>query len=255
MRLSLASWNVNGLRACVTKGFMDFVKQNDFDIIGVQETKMLPEQANFDFTEAGYRAYWHSAEKKGYSGTLTLSKEEPLEVIRGMDFKEADAEGRVLTLGFRDFYFVNVYAPNAKSELERLDYRIEWQDAFCAHLNNLKSKKPVIVCGDLNVAHNEIDLKHPKRNTESAGFTPREREKMTELLASGFADTFRLLYPDKKDAYTWWSFIGNTRERNVGWRIDYFLVSPELEQGVKDALIYDWVYGSDHCPVGLELEI
>ena len=253
MRLSFASWNVNGLRACVKKGFIDFIDARDFDMVGLQEIKMLPEQADFSF--GGYNAAWHPAEKKGYSGTLTLSKEMPLSVIKGTESDLEDDEGRVLTLEFPGLFFVNVYTPNSKDELKRLDYRMEWQDAFKSFLNGLAAKKHVIVCGDLNVAHREIDLKHPKTNVNHAGFTPQEREKMTELVESGFIDSFRLLYPDKNDAYTWWSFIGNTRERNVGWRIDYFLVSESLRNSVKDALIYNMVFGSDHCPVGLELEI
>jgi len=249
MKLSLASWNVNGLRACMTKGFMSFL-DNDFDIIGLQETKMHPDQADFSFP--GYFEYWNSAEKKGYSGTLVLSRKEPISVTYGMDIPQHDTEGRIITLEFEKFFFINVYTPNSKRELLRLPYRMEWEDAFRAYIKGLS--KPVIVCGDLNVAHTQIDLTHPKSNTKSAGFTPQERAKMSELLASGHIDTFRYLYPDKKEAYTWWSYIGQAREKNVGWRIDYFLVSDVLAPCIKDATIYPHVFGSDHCPVGLVLE-
>lgn len=253
MPLSLVSWNVNGLRACMGKGFMDFINENDFDVIGLQETKMQPEQA--DFTFPGYHIYWNSAEKKGYSGTLALTKAEPLSVSYGMGIAEHDREGRIIALEFPAYYFVTVYTPNSKRELLRLDYRMEWEDAFRAYLHGLSAQKPVVVCGDLNVAHTEIDLKHPKSNVKNAGFTPQEREKMSTLLDSGYIDTFRLLYPDKRDAYTWWSFMAQARTKNVGWRIDYFLVSGTLREQVRDALIYDRVMGSDHCPVGLLLEI
>lgn len=253
MMLSMASWNVNGLRACMGKGFMDFVNGQGFDIIGLQETKMRPEQADFEFPS--YHAYWNSADKKGYSGTLVLSKKEPLSVAYGMALPEHDTEGRVVTLEFPAFYFVTVYTPNSQHGLLRLDYRMAWEDAFRAFLGGLSEKKPVVVCGDLNVAHQEIDLKHPKANVKNAGFTPQEREKMTALLDSGLVDTFRHVYPDKKDAYTWWSYMAQARTKNVGWRIDYFLVSKALQAAVKDALIYDSVLGSDHCPVGLVLDI
>ena len=249
--LKLASWNVNGLRACMNKGFMDFLNNGDFDIIGLQETKMQKAQAEFNF--AGYNEYWNAAEKKGYSGTLVLSKETPLSVKNGIGIEEHDNEGRVITLEFEKYCFVTVYTPNSKHELLRLDYRMRWEDAFREYLNNLN--KPVILCGDLNVAHKEIDLKNPKTNTKNAGFTPQEREKMTALLSSGFVDTFRHLYPDKKDVYTWWAYFGKARERNVGWRIDYFIVSEALRPAVREAMIYPEVLGSDHCPVGVHLEL
>lgn len=248
--MNLISWNVNGLRACMTKGFMDFIESDDFDIIGIQETKMQPEQADFSFP--GYHAFWNSAEKKGYSGTLVLSKKEPLSVKNGMGIEEHDNEGRIITLEFEKFFFITVYTPNSKRELLRLDYRMRWEDDFRAFLGAFK--KPVILCGDLNVAHKEIDLKNPKANTNNAGFTPQEREKMTHLLASGFADTFRHLYPDKTDAYSWWSYMGKAREKNVGWRIDYFLVSENLRPAIREATIHDKVWGSDHCPVGAVIE-
>lgn len=249
MGIKMASWNVNGLRACMTKGFMSFLDNNDFDIIGLQETKMMPEQADFEFPN--YNVYWNSAEKKGYSGTLVLSKEEPLKVTYGMGIEEHDKEGRIIALEFETFYFITVYTPNSKRELLRLNYRMEWEDAFRAYLNSFD--KPVVVCGDLNVAHKEIDLKNPKTNTKNAGFTPEERAKMTELLASGYVDTYRNMYPDKTDAYTWWSYMGQARTKNVGWRIDYFLVSEILKTKIVDASIHPDVHGSDHCPVGLIL--
>jgi exodeoxyribonuclease-3 len=247
----MISWNVNGLRACVKNGFMDFFNGGDFDIVGLQEIKMLPEQADFSF--AGYNAFWNSAEKKGYSGTLVLSKKEPLSVTYGMGIDEHDREGRIIALEFEKFFFVTVYTPNSKRELLRLDYRMVWENDFREYLN--KFNKPVVVCGDLNVAHKEIDIKNPKANVKNAGFTPQEREKMTELLASGFVDTFRHLYPDKKDAYSWWSYMGGARGRNVGWRLDYFLVSDALKKNIRDATILPEIFGSDHCPVGLKLEV
>jgi len=249
--MKLASWNVNGLRACMTKGFMDFITNNDFDIIGLQEIKMLQEQADFEFP--GYHVFWNSAEKKGYSGTLVLSKQTPLQVIYGMGIPEHDNEGRIITLEFDNFYFTTVYTPNSKRELLRLPYRMEWEDAFRAFLHSFD--KPVVICGDLNVAHKEIDLKNPKTNTKNAGFTPEERAKMTELLDSGFVDTYRTMYPDKTDAYTWWSYFGQSRAKNVGWRIDYFLVSENIKDIVQTAEIYPDVHGSDHCPVGLTLSL
>ncbi len=249
--MNLASWNVNGLRACMGKGFMDFINANDFDIIGVQETKMQKEQASFDFP--GYHAYWNSAEKKGYSGTLALSRREPLSVKYGMGIEQHDTEGRVITLEFDGFYFITVYTPNSQRELLRLDYRMAWEDVFREYVNGFN--KPVIICGDLNVAHKEIDLTHPKANVKNAGFTPQEREKMTQLLATGFTDTFRLLYPEKTAAYTWWSFVTRGREKNVGWRIDYFLTNGNITEKIQDAVIYDKVMGSDHCPVGLTVKL
>jgi len=250
--LKLASWNVNGLRACMNKGFMDFLV-HDFDIVGLQETKMQPEQADFQFP--GYHVYWNSAIKKGYSGTLVLSKHEPVDVSYDMGIAEHDNEGRIITLEFDDFYFVTVYTPNSKRELLRLDYRMQWEDDFRGYLNALRRKKPVVVCGDLNVAHEEIDLKNPKSNVKNAGFTPEERAKMTELLAAGYVDTYRHLNPAQEGAYTWWSYMGQSRAKNVGWRIDYFLVSDNLTGNVKDAMIYPQVMGSDHCPVGVVLEM
>ena len=247
----MASWNVNGLRSCMGKGFMDFLEAGDFDIIGLQEIKMLKEQANFNF--AGYHDFWNSAEKKGYSGTLVLSKVEPISVKTGMDIEEHDREGRIVALEFEKFWFVNVYTPNAQRELVRLEYRLRWERDFSAWLSALG--KPVVLCGDLNVAHTEIDLKNPKTNTKNAGFSPQERQAMTDLLATGYVDTFRELYPDKLHAYTWWSYIGGARARNAGWRIDYFVVSEALRGGIKEALIYPDVHGSDHCPVGLVLGI
>ena len=249
-KLFMASWNVNGLRACMNKGFMNFL-DNDFDIIGLQETKMQPEQATFEFP--GYHVFWNSAVKKGYSGTLVLSKERPLSVSNGMGIDEHDNEGRIIALEFDRYYFITVYTPNSQRGLMRLDYRMKWEDDFLAYLNNFN--KPVVVCGDLNVAHKEIDLKNPKSNVKNAGFTPEEREKMTNLLATGYVDTFRHLFPEKVDAYTWWSYMSQARQKNIGWRIDYFLVSEGLKNNIKDALIYPDIMGSDHCPVGLRLEL
>jgi len=246
----MASWNVNGLRACMNKGFMDFFNNNSYDIIGLQETKMQPEQADFELP--GYHIFWNSAEKKGYSGTLLLSKEKPLNVTYGMGIEEHDKEGRIICAEYEKFYFITIYTPNSKRELLRLDYRMQWEDAFRTYLHSFS--KPVIVCGDLNVAHKEIDLKNPKTNTKNAGFTPEERAKMTELLNSGFVDTFRHLYPDKTDAYSWWSYMGQARAKNVGWRIDYFLVTENLQDYIKEAIIHPEVMGSDHCPVSLQLE-
>jgi len=253
MKLNLASWNVNGLRACMNKGFMEFITGNNFDIIGLQETKMQPDQADFEFP--GYHTFWNSAEKKGYSGTLVLSKEKPIDVTYGMGIEEHDKEGRIICAEYDKFYFITVYTPNSKRELLRLDYRMQWEDAFRTYLNELVKRKPVIVCGDLNVAHKEIDLKNPKSNVKNAGFTPEERAKMTELLSAGYIDTFRHLYPDKLNAYSWWSYMGQARTKNVGWRIDYFLVSENLKSTVREATILPDVMGSDHCPVGVVLEV
>ena len=227
---------------------MDFLA-HDFDIVALQETKMHPNQA--DFTFPGYHAFWNAAEKKGYSGTLVLTKEKPLSVTNGMNIPEHDNEGRVITLAFPDFYFVNVYTPNAQRELARLDYRMTWEDDFRAFL--CAFDKPVVVCGDLNVAHREIDLKNPKSNKNNAGFTPQEREKMTQLLHAGFTDSFRHLHPGTTGAYTWWSYMGKSREKNTGWRIDYFLVSDAWKNRITEAKIYPEVMGSDHCPIGLVL--
>ncbi|MCL2203862.1 MAG: exodeoxyribonuclease III [Defluviitaleaceae bacterium] len=246
--MHMISWNVNGLRACMNKGFMDFLGRG-FDVVALQETKMHPSQANFTFQ--GYHDYWNAAEKKGYSGTLVLSKEKPLCVTYGMGIPAHDNEGRIITLEYPDFFLVNIYTPNSQRALARLEYRMAWEDDFRAFLRGFK--KPVIICGDLNVAHKEIDLKNPKSNANNAGFTPQERGKMTELLAEGYLDTFRHLYPDKPDAYTWWSYMGQSRAKNVGWRIDYFLASEGLRSRIHEAEIYPEVMGSDHCPVGLVL--
>ncbi len=250
--MKLISWNVNGLRACMNKGFKDFMDSVDADIFCVQETKMQREQATFVFE--GYEEYWNSAEKKGYSGTAVFSKTKPLSVSYGLGIEEHDKEGRVITAEFQDFYLVNVYTPNAQRGLERLDYRMVWEDVFRRYVKELDEKKPVIICGDLNVAHNEIDLKNFKTNVGNAGFTYEERGKMTELLASGFVDSFRYLYPDKTGAYSWWSYMFKAREKNAGWRIDYFIVSKKLADRIEDAVIYPEVMGSDHCPVGLLLK-
>lgn len=250
--MKLISWNVNGLRACITKGFYDFFQQENADIFCLGETKMQPEQAQIE--TPGYFQYWNSAVKKGYSGVAIFSKKEALSVTYGLGIEEHDQEGRVITLEFEDFFLVNVYTPNSKDGLLRLDYRMIWEDEFRKHLNKLDKIKPVIVCGDMNVAHKEIDLKNPKTNRRNAGFTDEERGKMTELLESGFTDTFRYLYPDKTDAYSWWSYRMKAREKNVGWRIDYFLTSQRLNDKIEDALIYSEVLGSDHCPVGLILK-
>ena len=251
--MKLISWNVNGLRACVNKGFTDFLAVADADVFSVQETKMQREQAEFVFE--GYEEYWNSAEKKGYSGTAVFSKTKPLSVTYGLGIEEHDKEGRVITAEYEHFYLVNVYTPNAQRELTRLDYRMVWEDEFRKYVCALDEKKPVIICGDLNVAHNEIDLKNFKTNVGNAGFTYEERGKMTELLAAGFVDSFRYLYPDKTGAYSWWSYMFKAREKNAGWRIDYFLVSQKLADKIKDAVIYPEVMGSDHCPVGLILDI
>ena len=249
--MKLISWNVNGLRACMNKGFMDFFMAEKPDICCIQETKMQPEQADFELE--GYEIYWNSADKKGYSGTAVFSKIKAESVRINLDQPEHGNEGRVITLDYGDFYLVNVYAPNSQRGLMRLDYRMSWQDDFRLHLKSLDEKKPVIVCGDLNVAHQEIDLKNPRSNHKNAGFSPQEREKMTELLDSGFIDSFRYLYPDQTGAYTWWSYMFNAREKNVGWRIDYFLVSERIKEQIQKAEIYSQVMGSDHCPVGLEI--
>ena len=250
--MKLISWNVNGLRACLGKGFLDFVQAEQPDILALQETKMQPEQASFDLP--GYTMWFNSAEKKGYSGTAVFAKEQPLSVTFGMGIEEHDHEGRIITLEYPGFYFVTVYTPNSQDGLRRLGYRMAWEDAFLAYLKGLDGQKPVIVCGDLNVAHQEIDIKNPKSNRMNAGFTDEERAKMTVLLNSGFADTFRRLYPDARDRYSWWSYRFHARENNAGWRIDYFLVSERLMGKVRDSLILSDVYGSDHCPVALLTE-
>lgn len=250
--MKLISWNVNGLRACMTKGFADFLTDANPDVICLQETKMQREQADFAFP--GYHEYWYSAEKKGYSGTAIFTKQEPLNVSYGLGIEEHDHEGRVITAEYADFYLVCVYVPNSKDGLLRLDYRMVWEDAFRAYVTRLDQSKPVIICGDLNVAHKEIDLKNPKTNTRNAGFTIEERDKLSALLAAGFIDSFRHKYPDLKDAYSWWSYRFKAREKNSGWRIDYFLVSQKLEQRIAEAEILNQVFGSDHCPVLLELK-
>ena len=249
--MKLISWNVNGLRACMNKGFMEFFNAVDADVFCIQESKMHRDQAEFDFS--GYYEYWNSAEKKGYSGVAIFSKQEPLSVSYDMGIAHHDKEGRIITAEYSDFYLVNVYTPNSKRELERLAYRMEWEDDFRAFLKALESKKPIIVCGDLNVAHKEIDLKNPKTNRRNAGFTDEEREKMSQLLDSGFTDTYRHFYPEKQGAYTWWSYMGKARANNTGWRIDYFLCSKGLDSRLKSASIYPEILGSDHCPVGLEI--
>lgn len=251
--MKLISWNVNGLRACMKKGFEDFFKESDADIFCVQETKL--QEGQIDFCPEGYECYWNYAEKKGYSGTAVFTKKKPLEVVYGIGIDEHDHEGRVITLEYEDFYFVTVYTPNSQSELARLDYRMRWEDAFRDYLKELDAHKPVIVTGDMNVAHEEIDLKNPKTNKKNAGFTQEERDKFTELLDVGFVDSFRYFYPDKTGAYSWWSYRFKAREKDAGWRIDYFVVSERIKEQMKDALIYKEVMGSDHCPVGLEIEI
>ena len=250
--MKLISWNVNGLRACMNKGFQDFLAQSEADIFCVQETKMQRGQAEFDFS--GYEEYWNSAIKKGYAGTAIFTKIKPLSVSYDMGIEEHDQEGRIITAEFADFYLVNVYTPNSQRELARLDYRMQWEDAFRSYVKMKKKKKPVIICGDLNVAHKEIDLKNHKTNHRNAGFTDEERAKMTELLDEGFLDSFRYLYPDKEGIYTWWSYMFKAREKNAGWRIDYFVVSNRLAEKIADSLIYTDVMGSDHCPVGLILK-
>ena len=250
--MKLISWNVNGLCACMNKGFQDFLANSEADIFCVQETKMQKGQAEFDFS--GYEEYWNSAEKKGYSGTAIFTKIKPLSVSYDIGIAEHDQEGRVITAEFDDFYLVNVYTPNSQRELARLDYRMQWEDAFRSYIKQLDEKKPVIICGDLNVAHKEIDLKNFKTNHKNAGFTDEERAKMTELLEAGFTDSFRYLYPDKEGIYTWWSYMFKAREKNAGWRIDYFVVSNRLADRISDSLIYTDIMGSDHCPVGLILK-
>ena len=251
--MKLVSWNVNGIRAVLTKGFEDFFKKIDADIFCIQETKCQEGQVELEFD--GYKSYWNSAEKKGYSGTAIFTKKEPLSVKYGIGIEEHDKEGRVITLEFDNFYMVDIYTPNSKRELERLDYRQIWEDEIRKYLLGLDKVKPVIMCGDLNVAHKEIDLKNPKTNTHNAGFTIEERNKMTQLLDAGFIDTFRYLYPDKPDCYSWWSYMRKAREKNVGWRIDYFIVSDRIKNKIKEASIYQDVMGSDHCPVGLEIDM
>lgn len=250
--MKIVSWNVNGLRACMGKGFAEAFGRLDADIFCVQETKMQEGQADIDF--AGYSQYWNSARKKGYSGTAVFTRKKPVSESFGIGIPEHDDEGRVITLEFDPFYLVNVYTPNSQRGLVRLDYRMDWEEAFRGYVTGLDSRKPVIICGDMNVAHEEIDLKNPKTNVGNAGFSPEEREKMTELLDAGFADTFRTLYPDKTGSYTWWSYMFHAREHNAGWRIDYFLVSQRLRDSVVDSTIHSDIMGSDHCPVSLDID-
>ena len=255
--MKLISWNVNGLRAVITKGFQDFFDKIDADIFCLQETKIQEEQIDDNIKNIfkDYYSYWNSAEKKGYSGTAIFSKQKPISVKYGIGIEEHDKEGRVITLEFEKFYMVNCYTPNSKRELERLEYRMIWEDEFRKYLLKLNENKPVIICGDLNVAHKEIDLKNPKSNRRNAGFTDEERDKMTKLLNAGFTDTFRYLYPDKAEMYSWWSYMFKAREKNAGWRIDYFIVSKSIEKKIKESYIFTQVLGSDHCPVGLDIDI
>lgn len=250
--MKLISWNVNGLRACVTKGFLDFFREVDADVFCLQETKLQAGQIELELP--GYYQYWNSAVKKGYSGTAVFSKKEPLSVSYGIGIEQHDQEGRVITLEFSDFFVVTVYTPNSQEGLVRLDYRMRWEEDFLAYLKKLEQKKPVVFCGDLNVAHREIDLKNPKTNRKNAGFTDEEREKMTKLLQAGFIDTFRYFYPEQEGIYSWWSYRFQARSKNAGWRIDYFIVSEALKDRLEDARIYTQVMGSDHCPVGLILK-
>ena len=246
------SWNVNGLRAVAGKGFWDFFDGADADLFALQEIKLS--EGQYETEKAGYHVYWNYAEKKGYSGTAVFAKEEPISVSYGIGVEEHDHEGRVITLEYEKFFFVTCYTPNSQDELRRLDYRMQWEDAFRAYLQKLNEKKGVIVCGDLNVAHQEIDLKNPKSNRHNAGFTDEDRGKRTDLLNAGFTDTFRYLYPDRSEIYSWWSYRFHAREKNAGWRIDYFLISDDLIPALKDSLILNEVYGSDHCPVELLID-
>lgn len=250
--MRLISWNVNGIRACVQKGFLDFFEGIDADIFCIQESKM--QEGQLDLELKGYYQYWNYAEKKGYSGTAIFSKQEALSVRYGMDIEEHDKEGRVITLEFDNYYIITVYTPNSKEALARLQYRLQWEDDFRVYLKKLEETKPVIVCGDMNVAHNEIDLKNPKTNRKNAGFTDEERAKFSELLESGFVDTFRHLYPELSDIYSWWSYRFSARSKNAGWRIDYFLISSSLKDKIIEAKIHTDIMGSDHCPVELEIE-
>lgn len=251
--MKFVSWNVNGLRACMGKGFMDSFEALDADIFCLQETKLQPGQIELELP--GYEQYWNSAEKKGYSGTAIFCRQKPLGVSYGIGQEAHDHEGRVITLEFADFFFVTVYTPNSQRELARLAYRMEWEDAFRVYLLSLDARKPVIFCGDLNVAHEEIDLKNPKTNHKNAGFTDEERQKFSTLLAAGFVDTFRSLYPDRAGIYSWWSYMRKARDTNAGWRIDYFVISERLRSSIVDATIHNEIFGSDHCPVGLEINL
>ena len=251
--MKMVSWNVNGLRACVTKGFVDIFNKLDADIFCLQETKL--QEGQIDLPLEGYYQYWNYAKKKGYSGTAIFTKKEPLAVTNGIGIDEHNTEGRVITLEFQDFFFVTCYTPNSQNELKRLDYRMKWEDDFREYLLRLNKKKPVILCGDLNVAHNEIDLKNPKTNRKNAGFSDEEREKMTILLNSGFTDSFRYLYPDKEGIYSWWSYRFNARKNNAGWRIDYFITSDSIKDKIIDSKIHTDIMGSDHCPVELDIDL
>lgn len=247
------SWNVNGIRACVQKGFLDYFNEVDADVFCIQESKMQQGQLKLDLE--GYYQYWNFAKRKGYSGTAIFTKEEPISVVNGLGIEEHDEEGRVITLEFNDYFFVTVYTPNSQNELKRLDYRMTWEEAFREYLLKLKEKKSVVVCGDMNVAHQEIDIKNPASNHKNAGFTDEERDKFSILLDSGFVDSFRSLYPDKKDVYSWWSYRFQARSRNAGWRIDYFLVSEDAKEKIVDAKIHTDIMGSDHCPIELDFEV
>ena len=251
--MKLISWNVNGLRAAVTKGFMESFNELDADIFCLQETKLQPDQISLELP--GYEQYWNSAVKKGYSGTAVFTRIKPLSVTNGIGIEEHDQEGRVITAEYDNFYLVCCYTPNSQRELARLEYRMIWEDVFRNYLLELDEKKPVILCGDLNVAHQEIDLKNPKTNRKNAGFSDEERAKMTELLDAGFTDTFRHLYPDAIEEYSWWSYMGKARERNTGWRIDYFITSKRLDDKIQEAKIHQQIFGSDHCPVELDIDL
>jgi len=251
--MKLITWNVNGLRACLGKGFLEFCREQDPDMICIQETKM--QEGQTEVTLQGYEQYWNSAEKKGYSGTAIFTKKKPLNVKYDIEAEGHDKEGRVITLEFEDFFLVTEYTPNSQEKLARLDYRMEWEDAFRSYLAKLDGQKPVILCGDLNVAHQEIDLKNPASNKKNAGFSDEERAKMTELLGAGFIDTYRFLYPDATGVYTWWSYRFNARANNAGWRIDYFIVSDRIKDRIRDTVIFDQVTGSDHCPVLLDIDL
>ena len=251
--MKLISWNVNGLRACVGKGFLDYFKEQQADIFCLQETKLQEGQIELELD--GYHQYWNYAEKKGYSGTAIFTKEKPISIHYGIGIEEHDKEGRVITLEFEKFYMITVYTPNSQEKLARLDYRMKWEEDFKSYLLELDKKKPVIVCGDLNVAHKEIDLKNPKTNRKNAGFSDEEREKMTKLLESGFVDSFRYFYPNKTDIYSWWSYRFSARAKNAGWRIDYFLVSDRIKENMKGAEIHTEILGSDHCPVLLNIDL
>lgn len=250
--IKLISWNVNGLRACVDKNFMDFFREVNADIFCLQETKMQEGQITLDLD--GYNKYWNYAKKKGYSGTAVFTKKKPLNVTYGMGIEEHDQEGRIITLEFDEFFFICIYTPNSKSKLERLEYRMKWEDDFMNYIQNLDKLKPVVFSGDLNVAHKEIDLKNPSTNKRSAGFTNEEREKISNILNNGFIDTYRYFYPEQENKYTWWSYMNKAREKNVGWRIDYFIVSERLKNKLDNASIHDKVMGSDHCPIELNLK-